>query len=346
MKGRGVGRVARRVGGTVVLARDFALAVLAVVAVLPLWCLPWRAAATLGRWYGRVAFLCWPLGRRAGMINLRRADPSMTRAGARTVTRAVFESLAQGIAEGLQFGRRYKDGRDGWDRCYQVEDPALEARILGDPRPKIFVTGHLGSWEIAAMVVGIRMGRRGAVIVRRVDNPFLDAVVRFARLRHPSQRIDKRGAVDEALTRLRRGDSVALLADENAGPRGVFTDFFGRPASTVKTPALLALLTGAPIVLGAVVRRRDGSLLYRLAVIEPPAGGGAQAVHALTQQYTEVWEHWVRQAPDQWRWIHWRWKHRPDGTEETYTRRDVRACFSQGRGPAVPDDRRTRDAIT
>lgn len=316
------------------LTRDLCLAIAAVAAILPLWWLPWRAATLLSRLYARVAFICWPHGRRIGMINLRRAyGPSMTRAEARRFIRRVFENLAQSIAEGLQFARRYKHGQEGWTDCYSVEDPEIEARILNDPRPKVFVTGHLGSWEIATIVLGIRTHGHGAIIVRRVDNPFLNALVRLVRLREPGQWIEKHGAVTEALTRLRQGDSIALLVDENAGWRGLFVNFFGRPASTGKTAALLSLMTGAPIVLGAVVRRADGALVYKLATLEAPLDRGPLAVRELTQQIMTQWESWVRAYPEQWRWIHWRWKCRPDGTEERYKHRDLVECF-RGAQPA------------
>src|SRR6185369_7838977 len=129
-----------------------------------------------------------------------------------------------------------------------------------------------GSWEVAIGTVARRVGASGAVVIRRIDNPFLNAVVRRLRLNRGSEWIEKRGASAEALRRLRAGESVALLADENGGPRGIFVDFFGRPASTHKTPALLSALTGAPIVAGAAIRRGD-RFFFRLAVVEPRAAG-------------------------------------------------------------------------
>lgn len=194
----------------------------------------------------------------------------------------------------------------------------------------MFVTGHLGSWEVLAMLLDLRTGGRGAAIARRVDNPFLDAVVRRLREPRPGQWIEKRGAVPLALRRLRQGDSVVLLFDENGGPRGPFVDFFRRPASTRKTAALLALAAGAPLVLGAAVRRPGPApFLVRLAVLET-AGLGPAGILPLTRELARIYEGWVRDDPLQWRWVHWRWKHRPDGAVETYRRRDLAACFTGG----------------
>ena len=308
--------------------RDLFLTALVLPVALPLWLLPWRAARRLGALYGAVAGLCWPLGRRAAMINLRRAyGPAMTRARARAATAAVFGNLGRSLAEGVQFARRFP-GPSQWERIVDVEDPELERALLADPRPKVFVTGHLGSWEVATRLLESRSGKGGAAIARKVDNRFLNAIVRRLRLSDPSQWIEKMGAVPEALARLRAGESVAMLLDENGGKRGPFVPYFGRPASTRKTPALLALKTGAPIVVGAAVRRGD-RFLYRLAWIDPVARGeaGPGAVEPLTREIVATWERWVRDDTEQWRWIHWRWRSRPDGTEETYTRRDLEEAF-------------------
>jgi Kdo2-lipid IVA lauroyltransferase/acyltransferase len=314
------------------LASDLLLCFLALLLGVPLWFLPWDAAAHMGRFYGYCAFLVWPRATRVAMINLRRAyGESMDYRKAKTNARQVFGNLGQSIAEGIQFSRRFLIGGSAWERLYRPEDPELEHRVRADPRPKIFVTGHLGSWEATIMMASRRVGANSAVIARRVDNPFLNSVVQILRMDHHSRWIDKRGAVFECLRRLGAGDSVALLMDENGGWRGSYVNFFGRPASTRKTAALLSLCTGAPIVVGAAVRGCDDvKFLFKLAVIDPRCfPTGPESILKITQQIMTVYEGWVRAAPLQWRWIHWRWKNRPDGSEETYTRRDLNACFVQ-----------------
>ena len=313
---------------SLLLLRDLLVAAVVIALAAPLWLLPWRAALRLGRLLGLVAYHLWPRARRVGMINLRRAyGAEMTREKARLAVREVVANLFQGAAEAAQFARRFKGDGAAWETLYTAEDPALEARLLADPRPKIFVTGHLGSWEIGAMMVGQRIGDRGAAVVRRVENPFLNAVVKSVRVTHATQWIDKQGSVGTALDLLRAGQSVLLLLDENGGHRGHFVSFFGRPASTQKTAALLSLKTGAPIVLGAAVRRGD-RLFYRLSLIEVPEERRPESLRPLTQEIVARFEAWVREDPLQWRWIHHRWKTRPDGTEETYGREDVARCFA------------------
>jgi KDO2-lipid IV(A) lauroyltransferase len=311
------------------LARDFLLTLLALPFLFPLRVLPWTAACALGSFYGLVAWAAMGTARRAGLVNLRRAyGPGMSRAAAGRKVRAVFANLGRSLAEGARFSAVAARGDRSWETLYDAEDPALEARILADPRPKVFVTGHLGSWEVAMQMLDLRLGGRGAAVARRVDNPFLDALLRRVR-RGGGEFIEKTGAVAPALAALRSGTSVAILLDENGGRSGPFPTFFGRPASTRKTPALLSALTGAPIVVGAAVRR-GGRFLFRLALLEPPGSGNPtpRDVLASTDQIVRVWESWVREDPLQWRWIHWRWKTRPDGSQESYTRRDVRDTFA------------------
>ncbi len=307
------------------LAGHAVVAFVVIVLVAPLRWLPWRAALTIGRWYGYAGFVVYPVGRRASQINLRNIyGPAMSRAEACQQTIRVFGSLGQALAEGLQFSRRFAGGSAGWDHLFDIEDAELHQQIVNDPRPKVLVTAHLGSWEMTVAAAGLRMGH-GAVLMRRIDNPFVEYLLRRTR---PSQApfIGKHGGAAAAVAQLERRSNVALLLDENAGYKGVWADFLGRPASTHRTAALLSARTGSLIVVSAAVRRPGGRYLYRLARIEPVSQ--PDSIGAVTQQITSVLEQWIREDPLQWRWIHWRWKTRPDGTEETYTGKDLRACFA------------------
>ncbi len=300
------------------------VAIAVVVLAAPLRFLPWAAALRLGRYYGYLGFLLYPRGRRTGQINLRQIyGAPMSRARARLEIVRVFGSLGQAVAEGLQFSRRFASGSPGWDRLFDIEDPALHQQVVDDPRPKVFVTAHLGSWEIALMAAGLRL-RNGAAMMRQIDNPFVERLLRWSRHGQPPL-IEKRGGAATAAAELERGNNVALLLDENAGYKGVWVDFLGRPASTHRTAALLSARTGSPIVVGAAVRRPGGRYLYRLARIEPVRS--PDSIGAATAEMTSVLGRWIREDPTQWRWIHWRWKTRPDGTEESYTGRDLRGCF-------------------
>lgn len=304
---------------------------LGTIAVLPfallIFLAPLSLARLLGRIGGSIGFLVWGEARRAGMINLRRAfGDSITPALARRDVHTVFRNLGEGIAEGIRAARM---SVTELRTLVRVEDENLAASIVADPRPKIYVTAHLGSWELGLTAIRDLAGLGGAVIARGVDNRFLDALVRRVRFRAPDEWIEKRGGVVVAWERLRRGENLAMLLDENGGPRGPFVPFFGRPASTRKTPALFASHANALIVVGALVRNGRGPMTLRLATIDPPEPYDG-AIREATARINAIFEAWIREAPLQWRWIHWRWRTRPDGTRETYTRRDVEACFTRG----------------
>lgn len=307
---------------------DGLLAVVVGVLVLPLLLLPRRAAAWCGRRYGDLGWIFYGLGRRTAAINLRRAyGPAMTRQRARRLIRVVFENLTASLAEGLWGVRPSAAAILTSPEWVTYEHPEVTHRAMTDPRPKILVTAHLGSWDLMVILARLTHGP-GAVVQRSLDNRVLQAVLARARARL-GDTIDKRGAAGACLARLRKGESVAMIVDENAGPRGCFVPFFGRPASAHRTPALLALQTGCPLVMAVLVRRPQGTYLCRAAWFDPTDAETRWTVDSLTAAMVAQLEVWVRDDPEQWRWIHWRWKTRPDGSEERYDRPAVHACFKE-----------------
>jgi KDO2-lipid IV(A) lauroyltransferase len=318
-----------------VLVRDLLLTVPLVIVLMPIWWMPWPWATRMGRLYAWIAAACWPSARRVGLINLHRAyGASIDRRDARTLVWRSFGNLGAALADGLQFSRRHRRGEPKWEKLFHLENPIVAAELVTHRGPMVFVTAHLGSWEVLLQMLSLTVSTRAGAIVRRVDNPFLNALVRRVRLREADQWIEKRGALMDALGRLRRGEHVALLLDENGGRRGIFVDFFGRPASTSRAAALLALETGATVVAGVAIRTSGPVPFFvRLARIEPPTSlDERDRVRELTQRISSQLEAWIRQQPEQWRWIHWRWKTRPNGTEERYTAADLRAASTSRSG--------------
>jgi len=175
----------------------------------------------------------------------------------------------------------------------------------------IIVSGHLGNWEIMA-AAGMGVGVFPVSVYRALDNPLLDAWVRSLRGMAGADVLEKQGALRGLLRALRKGRLVALLVDQNAGRHGVFVPFFGAPVSTVPTPAELALRTGAAIIPGFALRTGPG-FRYRTC-FEPPldvrydAEDQAAEVLRVTAELNQRLEAAVRQAPEQWLWLHRRWK--------------------------------------
>lgn len=309
------------------MAGDLIVAGFAVVVALPVWYLPWGPALALARFYGYLAAICWPPGRRIATINLTRVyGRTLSRHEISRMALASFASIAESIAEKMQLVRRH-GGHDPIpeDIC-DFENPDALARFR-QPGPRVFVQAHLGSWEVGGGIALTLVERRGAAIIRDLDNALLNTIVGRLRFQRPSESFDKRGGARKALRRLRMGDSIGMVMDEDAGARGMMLDFFGRPASTSLLAARLALLTGVPLFVAACIRRPGRKFLYRMALIERHPGlSRREAERQITQQILTILEQWIRASPDQWRWMHWRWKTRADGTRETYGPADLRRC--------------------
>ncbi len=185
----------------------------------------------------------------------------------------------------------------------------------------IMLTGHYGNWEILGYAFAT-LGFDTTSIARPIDNPYINKWLLGVR-EHKGQRIiDKKGATDEIVDVLRNHGAVGFIADQNAGPKGIFVDFFGRKASTYKSIALLAMEFKVPIVIG-YARRMGKGFKFRLGMsdlIWPEDWENERdPLRYITQRYTKAIEKFVREEPGQYLWVHRRWKTRPKGeTPEPY----------------------------
>ena len=198
------------------------------------------------------------------------------------------------------------------DRITLVGHERVLDRLL-DGGPLIMLTGHFGNWEMAGYLFGV-FGFPPNSVARTLDNPYLEAYLKTFRERTGQKMIPKKGGYDEMLAVLQAGGVLSFLADQDAGERGMFVDFFGRPASTHKAIALMALEHQAPVVVG-YARRIGPGFRYEVGcteLIDPSEfTGTAQDAQLLTQRYTTALEAIIRRDPDQYLWLHRRWKHQP-----------------------------------
>ncbi|CAN5873961.1 hypothetical protein BH23PLA1_BH23PLA1_31710 [soil metagenome] len=191
------------------------------------------------------------------------------------------------------------------------QGPALDRMLRGGPI--ILLTGHFGNWEMAGYLFGV-FGFPSSSVARTLDNPYLERFLRSFRMRTGQKLIPKKGGYEEMLQVLEGGGVLSFLADQDAGQRGLYVDFFGRPASTHKAIALLAIEHNAPIVVG-FARRIGPGFRYEVGceeIIEPgDLTGTAEDVRLMTQRYTSALERVIRRDPEQYLWLHRRWKHQP-----------------------------------
>jgi Kdo2-lipid IVA lauroyltransferase/acyltransferase len=200
-----------------------------------------------------------------------------------------------------------------WARYIRLNgiDRALERVLTG--RGAILVTGHFGNWELIGFTLAA-LGFPLTAVMRPLDNPYLNEYLMDVRARRGLQLLYKKGASRSAGDILTSGGLLAFIADQNAGRKGQFVDFFGRKASTYKSIGLLAMQYNVPILVG-YARRLSGRFEYEVGcnrIIEPREWAGQpDELHWITQEYTRAIESFVRETPQQYLWMHRRWKSRP-----------------------------------
>lgn len=227
------------------------------------------------------------------------------------IVRGVYRHFCRVLMEILQIPRVLSETT--WrKRIRLVGHERILDRLL-DGGPLIMLTGHFGNWELAGYLFGV-FGFPPNSVARTLDNPHLDRFLRSFRERTGQKLVDKNTGYEEMLSILKNGGVLSFLADQDAGSRGLFVDFFGRPASTHKAIALLAIEYQAPIVVG-YARRIGDDFFYEVGceeIIDPnELTGTADDVRIVTQRFTTALERVVRRDPDQYLWLHRRWKHRP-----------------------------------
>ncbi len=267
---------------------------------------------------GRIVYLFHGRLRRVGLRNLGLALPEKKEAERKRIVRGVFTSLGRQLAELCQFPR-YTTEKVDEVVVYDGLDNYLQARARG--KGVLFLTAHFGGWELSAFTHSLH-GYWLHVVMRPMDNPYLDRMIENYRTMHGNKTVAKDDFVRGLLAAMKAGETVGILMDTNmTPPQGVFVDFFGIPACTASGLARIALRTDAAVVptftiwdeaMGKYRLRFDPALeLIRTGDLE-------RDIVANTQKFTKVIEDYVRKYPDQWLWVHRRWKTRPDGEKPLY----------------------------
>ncbi|MBI1825755.1 MAG: lysophospholipid acyltransferase family protein [Planctomycetes bacterium] len=200
-----------------------------------------------------------------------------------------------------------------WSRYIHLVNFDEALKLFLEGRGAILVTGHYGAFELIGHLLAA-LDFRTVAVMRPLDNARLNQFIVDSRTTHGLELLDKRGAATQAEELLRDGALVGFIGDQDAGRKGVFVDFFERPASTYKSIGLLAMATSSPIVIG-YARRRGDCAKYDIGVqrIIYPQEWETQSspLQWITQVYTSAIEEFVRADPSQYLWIHRRWKSQP-----------------------------------
>jgi KDO2-lipid IV(A) lauroyltransferase len=280
--------------------------------------LPRPVARAAGIGLGQLVYLLHGKLRRVGMRNLQLAFPEKSAHERRRILRGEFTSLGRQLAEVCLFPSYTRENvtkivvYDGFENFERAE-----ARGKG----VIYLTAHLGGWELSAFSHSIQ-GHPLHVVMRGMDNPFLDRFITHLRTMHGNRAVDKDNFVRGLLSAMKAGETVGILMDTNmTPPQGVFVDFFGIPACTASGLARIALRTDAAVVPGFTIwdrKLRKYRLRFDPALALIRTGDEEADIVANTALFTKVIEQYVRLYPDQWLWVHRRWKTRPAGEKSLY----------------------------
>jgi Kdo2-lipid IVA lauroyltransferase/acyltransferase len=256
--------------------------------------------------------------RHVGMRNLAMVFPGKTVDERARILRGVFTSLGRQLAELCQFPKYTAENVDG-----VVEYDGLEnyERAYAREKGVLFLTAHFGGWELSAFAHSLH-GHWLHIVMRPMDNQYLDRLLQHYRTMHGNKTVAKDDFVRGLLAAMKAGETVGILMDTNmTPPQGVFVDFFGIPACTASGLARIALRTDAAVVPGFTIWDpvlRKYRLRFDPALQLIRTGHLEADITANTQMFTKVIEDYVRKYPDQWLWVHRRWKTRPEGQDPLY----------------------------
>ena len=250
-----------------------------------------------------------PVRRRLIHENLTIAFPELSRKDQVDLIYKMWEHLFLLVIEVGHTVRRIHP--TNWRDYIRLVNTETIGKLLHNNRPMIMVTGHFGNFEAGGFFLGI-LGYPTYSVARTLDNPYLDRFIKKFREASGQFLVPKNEGYDKILEVLQRRDVMAFLADQSAGPKGCWVDFFGKKASTYKAIALLSLEYDAPVVVCYATRRDRLPLHFDMTiagVLDPrnlPDGIGN--VKEITQWYTHVLENGIRKNPEQYWWVHNRWK--------------------------------------
>ena len=284
--------------------------------------LPKSAAIWFGVRVGRLAYHLLGKLRQVGLRNLELAFPEKTETERTRILKAAFGNLGRVMATVSKF-REVNAGNISDFIEYNVDPAFVEEyeRIKADGRGRILLGGHLGNWELQAFSYSI-LFEPISFLARKMDNPLIEEMILGIRTRFGNKQIDKTNSASQIVRVLRSGGTIGVLADVNSHPKeGVFVPFFGIPACTASGVAMLAIRTNA-VILPAFAIWDESRGKYFMAhgqIIEPlNSGDRKRDIEETTALFVAATERIIRAYPEQWIWIHRRWKTRPPGERELY----------------------------
>ena len=279
---------------------------------------PRGLARAIGAVIGAIAYRVLGRLRRVGLRNLEIAFPEITAKEREAILRSEYRNLGLLMAEFCKMPDYTAATASRFIR-YEGLENYLQARERG--KGVLVLTGHLGAWELSSFFHSL-MGMPMGMVIRRLDNPLVDAFVNRIRCLRGNRVIHKDDFARGLIASMRAGETVGILMDTNmTPPQGVFVPFFGVRACTASGMARIAAKTGAAVVPGFLLWEESEKryVLHFGEELEVVHTGDAEQDALInTATFTAAIEGYVRRYPEQWLWVHRRWKTRPAGEEGIY----------------------------
>jgi len=282
------------------------------VAVMFVEMLSLRMGYALARMIGSAIFRFDKRHRKIAIDQLRSSFPDWSDARIRRTARGSIRNMVCMGLELLVTPRYVRP--ETWRKHIRLKNmDRVVATLISRDRPMILVTGHFGNWELAGYF-SAAIGLAFNSVARRIDNPYISDMIFGVRQRAGQRMIYKQGAAAQITRAFDAGEAVSMVCDQDAGARGLFVEFFGRPASTFKSIGLMAMQYEAPIAV-ICCRRLPGEFNFEICnerTIEPDEWSDRDdPLRWITQEYTAALEDAVRRRPEQYFWVHRRWKRAP-----------------------------------
>jgi len=271
--------------------------------------LPYSWALGCGRFLAWIIFYFIPIRKKVTLQNISQCFPEWDRRQVRRTGWRCYRHFAMTFVE---FIRMPQHGLKLLDTQVTFNDRELLQRAKDNGRGAICLSGHFGNWELLGAAIR-QQGFPLSGIARRQRNRMVDELIQQVRHAMNLGVIDLGMAVRGVFRALRSNDFIAILADQDARRRGIFIDFFGRPSSTATGPAIFVLKSGSPLLFGVCVREKDGRQSIHFKNVEHSDLDGVteENIRILTQRHATILEECIRQWPEQWFWMHRRWKTKP-----------------------------------
>jgi KDO2-lipid IV(A) lauroyltransferase len=267
-----------------------------------------RTVQKMGSAFGSFTFSVIGLRKRLVLDNLRHAFPEKSDEEIHRIAKGSYRNLFTAYFEILYLDKlplEYFRDNISFPDAHKITE------LLRQGKGLIVLTGHFANWELCALSVAYKVPEKYTIVVQTQRNPYVNEFISRMRSRFGAKLVVMERALRESLRALSNNEVVALIADQSGPESGIYADFFGRPASTHQGPAVFQTRSGAPMIMTMLTREASGTFRIELEEVDTTGltGTNEEKIQEVTLRHVAVLEKYIRRYPEQWLWMHKRWKH-------------------------------------